>query len=279
EMPPARRLIDFPERAGAVRLPVRFVNGLVVVRVIVGRRGGYDFVLDSGAAGIVVDPTLVEQQNLERLGQRVGSTLGTFPETTTIVPQVSVGPLRMRNVVARVVTIPFRVDDRTHLAGLLGFDFFADAIVHLNYAKSLAEALPPEHFRPPPDSVPVPLGLDDKTPAVRARAGNAAGRLVLDTGANRSVFETAFAERGGFAPERVASSAVRGMGGYASAEAARVPSFELGGLFTRDLTTDVSNADLGTDDVDGVVGSDLLRSYELWFDYHLNIVYIRRARR
>jgi predicted aspartyl protease len=279
DMPPARRIVEFPEKQTTVRLPVRFVNGLAVVRVIVGR-GAYDFLLDSGAAGIVVDPSVVDQQSFERYGARLGATLGTFPETTTIVPQMTIGGLRMRNVVSRVVKVPFRIDDRTHVAGLLGFDFFADAVVHLNVDKNLAEAIAPERFRAPADASAVTLGLDDKTPAVSARAGGASGRVVLDTGANRTVFETAFAERGDFTPQRVASTThVRGMGGFATAESTRLPSFEIGGIWTRGATADVANADLGTEDVDGVVGTDFLRSYELWFDYRVNAVSIRRAKR
>jgi predicted aspartyl protease len=279
EMPPSRRVVEFPERQTTVRLPVRFVNGLAVVRVIVGR-GAYDFLLDSGAAGIVVDPSLVEQQNLERYGQRVGATLGTFPETTTIVPQMTIGPLRMRNVVARVVKVPFRVDERTHIAGLLGFELFADAVVHVDLEKNLAEAIVPERFRAPADASVVGLALDDKTPAVSAHAGSANGRVVLDTGANRTVFQTAFADRGDFTPQRVASTThVRGMGGFANAEPTRLPSFEIGGIWTRGATADVANADLGTEDVDGIIGTDFLRTYELWFDYKASAVYVRRAKR
>lgn len=279
DMPATRHVVEFPARETTVRLPVRFVNGLAVVRVIVGH-GAYDFLLDTGAAGIVVDPFVVEQQSLESYGKRVGSTLGTFPETTTIVPQMTIGGLRMRNVVSRVVTVPFHLDNHTRLGGLLGFDFFADAVVHLDLHKNLVEATSPDRFHAPADTSTVTLGLDDKTPAVHVRAGNANGRVVLDTGANRTVFETLFAERGDFTPDRVASTMhVRGMGGFANAETTRVPTFELGGIWTRDATADVSNADLGTEDVDGIVGTDLLRSYELWFDYRGNAVHLRRTKR
>jgi predicted aspartyl protease len=279
DMPASRRVVEFPERQTTVRLPVRFVNGLAVVRVIVGR-AGYDFLLDSGAAGIVIDPFVVEQQGFERYGQRMGSTLGTFPESTTIVPQMTIGGLRMRNVVTRVVQIPFHLDNHTRVAGLLGFDFFADAVVHIDLDKSLAEAIAPDRFHAPPDASSVTVALDDKTPAVRARAGTANGRVVLDTGANRTVFESTFAERGDFSPVRLATTMhVRGMGGFANAEPTRVPTFELGGIYTRQATADVSNADLGTEDVDGIIGTDLLRSYDLWFDYRLNAVFLRRAKR
>jgi predicted aspartyl protease len=279
EIPASRRVVEFPERQTTVRLPVRFVNGLAVVRVIVGR-AGYDFLLDSGAAGIVIDPFVVDQQGFDRYGARMGSTLGSFPESTTIVPQMTIGGLRMRNVVTRVVQIPFHLDTKTRVAGLLGFDFFADTVVHIDLDKSLAEAIAPERFHAPPDASSVSVALDDKTPAVRARAGTTSGRVVLDTGANRTVFEAAFAERGDFSPERFATTMhVRGMGGFANAEPTRVPTFELGGIYTRQATADVSSADLGTEDIDGIIGTDLLRSYDLWFDYRLNAVFLRRAKR
>jgi len=103
---------------------------------------------------------------------------------------------------------------------------------------------------------------------------------VLDTGANQTILESAFADRGDFAPERNGvTTRVHGIGGDATAEATRIPGLELGGIWLRDVTTDVSNVDLGRDDVDGTIGTDLLRSYELWFDYRTNAVYLRRARR
>lgn len=275
EMPPSRRVVEFPG-AAAVRLPLRVANGLPVVRVAVGR-GTYDFLLDSGAAGIVIDPAVVEQQNLERYGRRLGATLGTFPETTAIVPTLTIGTLRMRNIVTRVVAVPFRVDDRTRVAGLLGFDFFADAVVHVDLAHGLAEAIPPERFRAPADAAGVGIALDDKTPVVRLRAGNGSARAVLDTGANRSIFQTAYAERADFAIDRGTTLArVRGVGGVATAQNARIPLLDFAGIDTREAMVDVTSADLGSDDLDGVVGTDLLRSYDLWFEYKTNAVYVRR---
>jgi hypothetical protein len=72
---------------------------------------------------------------------------------------------------------------------------------------------------------------------------------------------------------------VRGMGGYANAEPTRLPIFELGGISTRGATADVANADLGTEDVDGIIGTDLLKTYDLWFDYRASVVHLRRAKR
>ncbi|HTJ26293.1 MAG TPA: retroviral-like aspartic protease family protein [Candidatus Limnocylindria bacterium] len=279
DMPASRRVVEFPDKPTTIRLPARFVNGLAIVRVIVGR-GAYDFLLDSGAAGIIVDPTIVEQGDLERYGNRIGATIGTFPESTTIVPQMTIGPLRMRNVVARIVPVPFHPDPRTHIAGLLGFDFFADSVVHFEPSRGLVEAINPDGFRPPNDTTAVQLALDDKTATIRARAGGTLARVVVDTGSNRTIFESAFADRADFAPDDSATlQRLRGIGGFADAAATRIPLLDVGGIQTHDATVEVSNTDLGADDLDGIMGTDLLRSYELWLDFPSNTMYLRRGKR
>jgi Aspartyl protease len=278
EMPAGRRVVEFPDKPSAIRLPARFVNGLAIVRVIVGR-GAYDFLLDSGAAGIVVDPAIVEQQDFEQYGRRLGATMGTFPESTAIVPQMTIGPLRMRNVVARVVPVPFHPDARTHIMGLLGFDFFAEGVVHFDQHRGLVEAINPDTFKPPNESTSVQLALDDKTASVRAHAAGALARVVIDTGSNRSVFESAFADRADLAlASTVTLQRLRGIGGYTDASTARISVLDVGGLQTRDATVEVVNADLGAEDLDGIVGTDLLRPYEIWLDYPSSTLYLRRVK-
>jgi len=68
------------------------------------------------------------------------------------------------------------------------------------------------------------------------------------------------------------------MGGTATAEAVRLKEFELAGLAQADPVVDVSGADFSVEDVDGTAGTDLLRPYELYFDYRANTLYVRRSR-
>jgi hypothetical protein len=279
-VPTRRTLVEFPPGFSAVRLPVRIVNGLLVVRVTLDGRP-FDFLLDSGAAGIVIDPIVAESLGLERYGERIGATIGPFPETTAIVPALGVGLLRMHNVVTRVVSIPFRADDRTRVTGLLGFDFFADIVVHIDAEHGAFEALHPAAFRPSSDLTAVPVGLDDKQAAIRIKVGPVAARVILDTGANRTVLESAFAERldpgdetGSLAPARF-----RGIGGSGVAESVRFKDLELAGTLIPEALVDVSAAELGFEDIDGLIGNDLMRDFDLFFDYRTNTVYARHVSR
>jgi predicted aspartyl protease len=275
-VPTRRMLVEFPPGFSAVHLPVRLVNGLLVVRVSLNGRP-FDFLLDSGAAGIVIDPIVVESLGLERYGERVGATIGPFPETTAIIPSLNVGLLRMHNVVSRVVSIPFRADDRTRVSGLLGFDFFAEIVVHVDAEHGTVEALHPAAFHAAAELTAVPLGLDDKQPAVRIKIGPVAARLILDTGANRTVLESSFAERLDPADETAlpASARFRGVGGTGIAETARIRDIEFAGVSIPETLVDISAADLGFEDIDGLIGTDLMREYDLFFDYRTNTVYAR----
>ncbi len=275
-VPTRRTLVEFPPGLSLVRLPVRSVNELLMVRVMLNGRP-FDFLLDSGAAGIVIDPIVAESLGLERYGERIGATIGPFPETTAIVSSMSVGMLHMRNVVSRVVSIPFRADDRTRVSGLLGFDFFAEIIVHVDPEHGTVDALHPAAFHAAADLTAIPLGLDDKQAAIRIKVGPVAARVILDTGANRTVLESAFAERLDPADETgsLTASRFRGVGGTGIAEQVRIKDLEFAGVTFPETLVDVSAADLGFEDIDGLIGTDLMRDFDLFFDYRTNTVYAR----
>jgi len=274
--PTRRTLVEFPVGLSSVRLPVRILNGLLVVRVAVNGRP-FEFLLDSGAAGIVVDPIVTETLGLERYG----ATIGPFPETTAIVPALNVGLLRMHNVVARVVPIPFRADDRTRIAGLLGFDFFADMVMHVDLEHGIVEALHPSTFHAPAELVTVPIGLDDKQPAIRIKVGPVAARVILDTGANRSILASSFTDRLDPASERatVPSARFRGLGGTGTAETAALKDLEIANVTLAEAIVDISPADLGFEDIDGLIGTDIMRDFDWFFDYPANTVYARHFAR
>jgi hypothetical protein len=276
--PSRRTFVEFPAGTPLVHLPARIVNGLVVVRVRIGLRL-YDFLLDSGAAGIVIDPSVADDLHLETYGSRVGATIGAFTETSAIVPALSIGTLRMRNAVVRVVAVPFHLDDRTRITGLLGFDFFADAVVHLDLDHAVVDVLAPGTFHPTPDLTPVGVALDDRTPVVRAHAAGTYGRMIADTGANRTILTPAFATRADANADPSAVTRVRSVGGTATTEAIHLRSFDLGGVTIADPVLDVSTADLGFEGVDGTLGTDVLRAYDLFFDYRSAQMYLRRTHR
>jgi hypothetical protein len=134
-VPKSRRiLVEFPAGKTTVQLPVRLDRGKFIVRVNIGSRG-LDLVLDSGAAGIFLEDGIVRQLGLPVKRTRSnGVAAGRFREFTAVVPSMSVGDLKMHDVV--VDSVP-SVNVRGQLGdyqavGLLGFDFIDDIALKLD---------------------------------------------------------------------------------------------------------------------------------------------------
>jgi hypothetical protein len=125
-VPPDRRtLVEFPTGVTTVKLPAQYdrLDSKFIVRLVVGGRG-LDFILDSGAAGIAIDRDVARSMGLGEFGAYSNAVnAGRYVETTAIVPNISIGDIKMHDVV--VTTTPQLGGDRDgfKVVGLLGFDF------------------------------------------------------------------------------------------------------------------------------------------------------------
>jgi predicted aspartyl protease len=247
------------------------------VRVNIANRG-YDFLLDTGAAGIVIDTTFAESLGLERYGSRNGNTAGTYVESTATIPQMSIGPLRMERFVTRVVPLPFRPDASSRIVGLLGFDFFEDVVAHVDFASGAVEVASAQDGPRPEGLAMLALALDDKAPVARASVDeNVAARVVLDTGANRTLLFAPFCERTALVYDRLATTVrYRAVGGLGSGMLARFRSIAVAGIAIPNPTVEVASDDLGTEDTDGIIGTDVMRSLDVTFDFRNAAAYVRR---
>jgi hypothetical protein len=71
----------------------------------------------------------------------------------------------------------------------------------------------------------------------------------------------------------------RGLGGTGTAQTVHLKSFEIAALPLSDQVVEVSSADLGSEDIDGTAGSDLLHAYDLDFAYRSGLLYVRRSKK
>ena len=97
-----RRWSTFPAGVKTVTLPSKFGRQHVVVRIMVGTRG-LDFLLDSGASGITIDTDVARQLGLPAYGQQSAVTAQRYTTARTIVPEMHIGDLVMRDVAVQIV--------------------------------------------------------------------------------------------------------------------------------------------------------------------------------
>lgn len=275
-----RTVVQFPPGKSSVVVPAEIRNGRIIAHLNINGRPA-DFLLDSGASSIVIDRGLVQTLGLTEIGKRTGATAGTYVASQTIVPVVRFGELRMTDVVMTVLPESFHPAPGIANLGLFGFDFLADVVLGIDYARGIVTAYDPKTFTPPPDATPLPVALDDSQPLVKATINGIAGeRFIVDTGDDRTLLYTGFvrAHPEAFRDERQAAPLaariaerlpVNGVGGAFHTRAARVRSVGIGPFsFPNHLVNTMTGSSaLEYEDHDGLIGHDVLGFFTVYFDY------------
>ena len=288
---PANRriLVEFPAGKNTVDLPAREYNGEFIVRVQMGSRG-YDFTLDTGAAGIVINDDVVRDLQLKTYGTVSNArNAGLIRESSAIVPEMSVGELKLRDVVVRTIPpLDFGDNKVFKTVGLLGFDFIGDVALSLDYLKGTVSATSPEAFAPPKDprTFAIPVRLGDEQPLTDVSVNNVLGeRFGIDTGwdSNMGIFDY-FARRH---PEAMQGAVFlenqprfMGVGGEIKMTPYRFASVKLGNIQFKDFIAErVASIKQYAGD-DGVIGAGFLQHFTVYTDYvHSTFYFVPNGRR
>ncbi len=284
--PPRRSLVDFPRGVASVALPAKEYNRKFYVRVNVGNRG-LDFLVDTGAYGIIMDDSIVRELGLKTYGTHSNAAnAGRFKSTSAIVPEMKIGDLSLHDVVVDTAPSLGEGDGTTFKAvGLLGFDFIASLVLKLDYEHGTVTALDPDTFTPPADPMlnALDVRLGTGVPITSVTVNGALGeRFTIDTGAAGGVliFDY-FARRHpealvdlskGFAGPPVQFS---GVGGDFDTRRYELASVRVGRVDYQNFIADVvtsSQAYGGNDD--GLIGSTFLNLYTLYTDYQNSRLYL-----
>lgn len=285
-MPPNRRaLVSFPPGLSSVALPAKFGREHVFVRITIGGRG-LDFVLDTGASGITLDNTVARQLGLTAYGTHSAITAGRYTTARTIVPEMRVGQLTMKNVAVQLV--PDGLDETFGVksVGLLGFDFLAELGLTIDYEHERVTAVPEPAYVVPAGKYVIPLDvrIGEGSPMVTVAVNGALSeRFILDTGGAGSfmIFDT-FArkhpealhdEGGGDAFAR--SMSFEGIGGAIRTQPYQLKKLKIGPLAFNDFVGyRVMSATSYEGDDDGIIGVDFLKMFTLGLDYANSRVYL-----
>jgi hypothetical protein len=279
-------ILDFPPNVKSVVLPARVDDGAVIVRVTINGRG-LDFILDSGAGGILLDSEVAKELGIATFGKSVQQTMGAYESTQAIIPKMAVGPISLTNTYVECVPFAQQRGFATKIVGLLGFDFIANAAVRIDYDTGTVTASTPDSFVPPTNGIEVPVVLDDGVPFVQAQVGASVGdHFILDTGSTDVLVFSAFADAhpkdvtdeglGRSISSYLPYISASGVGGDISMFPTQVSSYHFGAVNFTDflLMRTAAGSAFEFEDTDGLVGFDVLRFFKVTFDYKDGEVYL-----
>lgn len=273
-MPVSRALytIDKP-----VVVPALFTQSGIVVRVTIDGRG-LDFLLDSGASGLAIDPGVAHQLGFTTYGVTNQTIGGDVNISRTRVPNLVVGALQLHDVAFSVVPIS-RYVEGARIVGVLGYDFIASSVLGIDFQKSTV-TLYPSGFDPRALGMfSLPLQLDDGVPRVQASFEGVPGFFLVDTGAMGTIaYQTYVQKLKSALPLVEQGMSLSAVGGVVPAQLKRLTDLEFGGIHFGDAAVFVpSSSTFNLSDYDGILGRDVLSQYQLFFDYAKRQLYIKPA--
>ena len=170
--------------AADTALPVKMYYGQFIVRLSVQGRG-LDFLIDSASATSYIDRDVAHELNLPTYDALTQLDDGTSLDYMTRIDAATVGPLLFRNFALESTSYDYQITGETKVVGVLGYDFLAGVVLHMNYHDGTAELIPKDHFTgstPVAGAYQIPIVMDDGRPMVSMGIGEGISqRVMLDT--------------------------------------------------------------------------------------------------
>jgi hypothetical protein len=250
-------------------VPARFVRNRILVDATVNGEPGV-FILDTGTTQILIDAGAAHRFGIQ-------TTLGHG-----IVHDLSTGPVHFKDLAVQTAELT-----RFGADGILGFDYFAGHIVHIDYGLHRVLFSQRGSFVAPAEARKFAVDYAEGMPLAAASVGSfSASRIALDTGSSNVVLLRYLLEHGGASLadlgilEQQRVHAASYLEGTIALRDAAVPEIVFAGVRFRDdaVQLEVRNTGPAVDfPIDGIFGTQVLAQFEWWFDYDGGVAWVRLA--
>jgi hypothetical protein len=259
-----------------VTIPVRFTPYGVVVRLTFGTRG-LDFILDSGADSLSLDPGVAHELGLPSYGRHTGTIGGDLDFSQTLVPDVSIGPLQMHDVAFTLAPHDHDTGDM-RIVGLVGYDLLASSIARVDFPKQSLTFYSRDAFLSHSAGLlPIAAQIDDGVPRIPVTVEGVRGAFLLDSGAFASLMYKDYIAKLPDARREGIGRSFSAVGGTVSSSVYSVDNFIVGTFefgSSQVLVPDGTTFDFP--DYDGILGRDVMRNFAVYFDYGDRMIYLGR---
>jgi hypothetical protein len=271
------------------RVPARITNNRILLSVAVNEHPPSTFILDTGAARSVVEKEYADDRGIRATGMtRAMGAAGSV--SVGVAPDLVFALGDIRLPAKEVPLIPLEavnLRSGTPVQGILGQEAFGAYVVDLDYERGSVAFHDRRSFEPPRGSVSLPLHFrHHNMPQVDVRLTLPDGRtvparLLLDTGAGPGLILTrAFVKRHQVeVPDGLETAIGLGVGGGTSERTGRLRKLEFGGFTFEQPIVSLSHSAqgvLGESDVDGILGGEILRRFQVQFDYGRRQVHLTK---
>jgi len=283
---------DITSSQKRVTIPFKLIRNLVVIKLKINNKGPFNFIMDTGAGiMIITDPTLIDSVDIP--SQRVLKLSGCatngddYDAYITSELKVDIPGLTSYGVSAAIVKKDhFGLSNFIGMPihGLLGYEFFANLAVKVNFGDSTITVYRPKDTRLFAKGEKVPVTIENHKPYLMAKVHLPDGsvkesKLVVDLGAGHPLSLDNMADIREFSKKCIAANLGIGFNGPISGYISRIKEIEIGKYDIKNLISsfpeDASLRGMLNVKRDGNLGIGLLKRFVVVFDYPHNAIYLK----
>jgi len=274
-----------------VTVPFNLIRDLIIIQLKINDRGPFNFILDTGAGlMLITDPALVDSIEIKSKRSMKISGLGEgldYEAYFTPALKIDIPGLVSNNVGAAILkTDHFGLSNYAGMPihGLLGYDFFSNLAVKIDFSDSTMTVSKPQDLRYFRRGQKIPLKIEDRKPYLNAditfpNGVKTSNKLVVDIGAGHPLSIENMIEKHGLPEKFIAANLGVGLTGPINGFLSRVTELDLGKYKLKNVITSFPQNNRATNSFsvprDGNLGLGTLKRFTMIIDYPDSALYIK----
>jgi hypothetical protein len=284
---------DIDGKRKSVSMHFRLVRNLVIIQLKINNKGPFNFILDTGVGiMLITDPAMVDSISLtsKRTIKITGLGEGDAYEAYVTPPlNIQIPGLTSYDVATTILkTDKFNLSNYVGIPikGLLGYEFFNNLAVKLNFLDSTLTVYRPHNVRRFRKGARIPITVESHKPYMKTLVALPNGvvqqcKMVIDLGAGHPVSLENMIKKHGLPQKFISANLGVGLAGPIKGFLSRIDEIDIGKYKVKNVITafpnDYDSTTLKYLSVarDGNLGIGILKRFTVIFDYPHNALYLK----
>jgi hypothetical protein len=286
------------EKRKSIRIPFELHSNLIIVPLHINGSDTLNFILDSGISmTLLTDPKIAGALGLKyvRKVQITGVGEGDALEALVAINN----KINLTGIEASGQSIVALSEDVLHLSnyvgmpihGVFGFDLFRHFVVRIDFSNRILTLYDPQHYEYKGKGEKIPITIEDAKPYLQAKAIWADNRavpikVILDTGAGHALSLDMGSHEEIQLPDKIVRAQLgRGLNGIINGSLGRLEKIQIGKFELENVITSFPDTNSIAAQISkrvnrqGNIGCELLRRFDVVFDYSRNYVVLKPNKR
>lgn len=286
---------EINENKKSTTIPFELNSNLIIVNVLFEGIIPLKFIVDTGVTNtVLIDKTysdilnIVPDRKLTLVGAAGIKEVEAYIANRTSIKVGNISGSNIPLLILKEDYLNLQKNLGIKIHGILGYDFFKNFIVRVDYKNEVMKFYRPEYFkRPMFFYTSIDMKIDQSKPYIFQKikvndSTEILTKLMIDTGASHPLMLHKNSSKYIQLPEKNVRDVLgAGIAGTIEGHAARIPRLSIDKYTLEDITTNYPDSGAYQDIIkntgrNGTIGGGVLKHFRLFFDYGNEKLYLRR---